>query len=105
MATEDTKDVSKDLIQFRLDSIDEQLKQMQDIIKNNILQGRDIEELRQRMFSAESEITSIRALVEKLINQPANERAEKWKYITDYVFKLLVGASIAGLAYKMGVHI
>ena len=105
MVTEDTKDVSKDLIQFRLDSIDEQLKQMQDIIKNNILQDRDIKDLNQRMLLAESEIACIKANVAKLANQPTVEKAERWKYITDYIFKILVAASVAGLAYKIGVSI
>ena len=105
MVTEDTKDVSKDLIQFRLDSIDEQLKQMQDIIKNNILQDRDIKDLSQRMLLAESEIACIKSDVIKLTNQPTAEKAERWKYITDYIFKILDAASVAGLAYKIGVSI
>lgn len=105
MVTEDTKDVSKDLIQFRLDSIDEQLKQMQDIIKNNILQDRDIEDLRQRMLLAESEIACIKTNMTKLANQPAAEKAERWKYITDYIFKGIVAAAVAGLAMKLEVSL
>ena len=105
MVTEDTKDVSKDLIQFRLDSIDEQLKQMQDIIKNNILQDRDIEDLRQRMLLAESEIACIKTKMDAIEHKPSEEKAARWKYITDFIFKGLVAAAIAGLAYKLGISL
>lgn len=105
MVTENTSEVSKDLIQFRLDSIDDQLKQMQDIIKSNILQDRDIEDLRQRMLLAESEIESIKTNISKLENQPTLEKATRWKYITDYIFKILVAAGVAGLAYKLGLSV
>ena len=104
MSTEQQVEQSADLIAFRLNNIESQLTEMQQLIKTNIVQDKDIKNLQDRMILAENDIVYLKSQVNLLRQEPVKKSAKRWDYIIDYIFKALVAIGVAAMLIKTGLH-
>lgn len=81
---------SKELITYRLEEIEKKLVEMNSLVKNSILQEKDIKEIRQEMAQCKEEIKVLKEDLNSLKQQPAKNKANWFDKVVDYIFKLLV---------------
>ena len=103
MSEEQQVEQSADLIAFRLNNIESQLAEMQQLIKTNIIQDKDINNLQDRMTLAENDIVYLKSQVNVLRQEPIKKSAKRWEYVIDYIFKALVAIGVTAMLIKMGL--
>ena len=101
--TEEIKASQIDTINFRLDNIEEILKNVQNIMLETKLQERDIKDLSSNQKEILQAINSHDKRIKKLEDRPLVEKAGKWQYISDFIFKCLVTAAVTYFLAKLNI--
>lgn len=96
-----------DVINYRLDKIDETLTSMKDVMLQVSRVGDRIEQLNEKLELHIKHSASVLDTFEKRLDamemKPLQEKSNRWQYITDYVFKGIVAAVAGFLFVKIGL--
>lgn len=92
-----------ELLEYKLKSIDCTLKELKELLVDVPILGNNLDHLKERVEQCETNIENLTAEVNKLKNEPMRKSAEKWKYITDFMFKSVVAIIIGILIHKVGL--
>lgn len=100
-----------DMIDFRLTSIEKTLSELKDVMLENKMQARDIQELNKQqrelidaINAHEKRIRDNENDIKDLKNRPVQEKAQKWQFIMDYLFKAVVAIAAGILLAKIGLN-
>lgn len=91
-------------IEYRLDNIEKVLGEMKDVLLENKLQARDIRDLGQQQKELLNAINAHEKRIKELEMKPVQDRANKWQYILDYIFKGVVAAVVGYIFIKIGLN-
>lgn len=96
---------NEETINYRLGRIEETLSDLKDVLIENRLQAKEIQDLKISLQELINGINSHDKRIRTLKNLPSKKDAEKWKTITNFVFKgiLTVIGTIA--LVKLGIKI
>ncbi len=83
-------------VNYRLSNIEKTLSELKDVVLENKLQARDIKDLSAKINNISDMLQSQERRIQVLETKPTQEKAERWQYIVDYIFKGVI-AFIAGL--------
>ena len=91
-------------IEYRLDNIEKVLGEMKDVLLENKLQARDIRDLGQQQKELLNAINAHEKRIKELEVQPMKDKADKWQYILDYIFKSIVTIAVGYVLVKVGLQ-
>lgn len=94
---------NQNVIEYRLDKIDEQLQELKHLVLATKLQQKDIDELKARVDSAEQEIGGVKKNLAELEKAPLKNKADRWQFILDYVFKTAITIILGVFLAKVGL--
>lgn len=83
-------------VNYRLSNIEKTLSELKDVVLENKLQARDIKDLSAKISNISDMLQNQERRIQTLETRPTQEKAERWQYIVDYIFKGII-AFIAGL--------
>lgn len=92
-------------VNFRLSQIEDSIKDLRTVVLETKLQERDIKDLSEQQTEFLQAINSHDARLKALEQKPTQEKAAKWQYITDFIFKVLVAAAITYVLSKLGISV
>ena len=91
------------VLDFRLKSIEEQIKELKQLLVSVPIMNSAIDNLEKRVSACETNIDLLNREVTKVKNEPTKKSAEKWRYISEYIFKAIVAFGIGGILLKVGI--
>lgn len=91
------------ILDFRLKSIESEIKELKQLLVSVPIMNSAIDNLEKRVTACETNIDLLNREVAKVKNEPVKKSAERWQYITDYIFKILVATGIGGVLLKVGL--
>jgi len=103
--TEHKCDVDLGTVNFRLSQIEDSIKDLRTVVLETKLQERDIKDLSEQQTELLQAINAHDVRLKALEQKPLKEKAEKWQYIMDFIFKVLVAAAITYVLSKMGINV
>lgn len=89
-------------IEFRLNSIERTLSELKDVLIENKMQNRDIEDLKNKTKEFLNAVNAHDLRLRVLEERPLKEKAGRWSLITDNFLKTIIGIAIAILLAKVG---
>ena len=98
-------DVDMSTVNFRLAQIEESIKDLRTVVLETKLQERDIKDLNEQQTELLQAINAHDARLKTLEQKPLKDKADKWQYIMDYIFKAGVTAAVTYVLLKMGIHV
>lgn len=78
-------------VDYRLNNIEKVLGELKDVMLENKMQARDIDELRKTCSETLAAINSHDKRIRELEMAPLTSKADKWKTLIDVIWKLLLG--------------
>ncbi|MBQ0165522.1 MAG: hypothetical protein KBT02_00255 [Treponema sp.] len=109
---EETKEINAEMIYYRLDAIEKQLKDMAEDKEIQQKHGFQIHEIKETQEKQNQEIEKQNQEIEKLKSRmdvveqaPMKSSAEKWKTISDIVFKSVITVGVTFVLAKFGLKI
>lgn len=90
-------------INYRLGKIEETLSELKDVIIENKLQAKDIQDLKTDLQELINGINAHDKRIRQLETAPAKKDAEKWKTVTDFIFKGVLTAIGSLILVKRGL--
>ena len=98
-------DVDISTVNFRLSQIEDSIKDLRTVVLETKLQERDIKDLYAQQTELLQAINAHDARIKTLEQKPLQDKANKWQYIMDFIFKVLVAAAITYLLSKFGINV
>lgn len=98
-------DVDIATVNYRLSQIEDSIKDLRTVVLETKLQERDIKDLSEQQTELLQAINAHDARLKTLEQKPTQEKAAKWQYIMDFLFKVLVAAAITFVLSKIGINI
>lgn len=92
-----------DVLDYRLKSIEDQIKELKGLLVSVPIMSNTLESLEKRVQACETNIDLLNREVSKVKNEPVKKSAERWQYICDYAFKLIVASGIGAILLKIGL--
>lgn len=92
------------LLDFRLKSIEDEIKGLKELLVKVPILTNELESLEHRVSTCETNIDLLNKEITKVKAEPIKKSAEKWKYISDYIFKSVVAIIIGYFLYKVGLQ-
>ena len=92
-------------INYRLGKIEETLSELKDVIIENKLQAKDIQDLKTNLQELIDGINAHDKRIRALETAPDKKDAEKWKTITDFIFKGILTVIGTIVLVKMGIQV
>jgi len=92
-------------VNFRLSQIEDSIKDLRTVVLETKLQERDIKDLNEQQTELLQAVNSHDARIKTLENKPAQEKAAKWQYVMDYLFKTAVAAAVTYVLLKLNIHV
>lgn len=89
--------MNEETIGYRLDSIEETLRQLKDLLVTTQRQQDQIDILQKNQYQMQSTLDDIKVDIQELRVRPAMQDSKRWQYILDYIFKALVAAGVGAL--------
>lgn len=93
-----------DTINYRLEKIEQTLSDLKQVIVENKLQARDIKDLSKRNNELLEAINSHDKRIRLLEQKPTQEKADRWQFIIDYIFKGIIVALATYFLAKLGLN-
>ena len=103
--TEHNCNVDISTVNYRLSQIEESIKDLRTVVLETKLQERDIKDLNEQQTELLQAINAHDTRLKILEQKPTQEKAAKWQYIMDFLFKVLVAAAITFVLSKIGINI
>lgn len=92
-----------ELLEFRLSNIEKSLTKLEDLLTNNKLQDRDIDDLKDCQGKLEDRIVLLEERCRKLEEAPFKAKADKWGQTMDIIYKLVLSGAMTALLVKVGL--
>lgn len=102
---EETKEINAEMIYYRLDAIEKQLKDMAEDKEIQQKHGFQIHEIKETQEKQNQEIEKLKSRMDVVEQAPMKSSAEKWKIISDIVFKSVITAGVVFVLAKFGLKI
>lgn len=102
---EETKEINAEMIYYRLDAIEKQLKDMAEDKEIQQKHGFQIHELKENQASQTQEIEKLKNRMNVVEQAPIQNNSEKWKFITDIAMKLIITACVTYLFASIGLKL
>ena len=90
-------------VNFRLEKIENSIEELRKVLIDSRIQAHDIEDMKADIIRHEGKIDKLENKVQELELKPTKEKADKWQYILDYVFKSIVAVAIGVILVKVGL--
>lgn len=90
-------------INYRLEKIEKSIEELHKVIIDSRIQAKDIEDIKSDIFCLSGKVEAQETKLQLIELKPTKEKAEKWQYIIDYVFKTLVAVAIGAFLFKFGI--
>lgn len=95
----------EETINYRLGKIEETLSELKTVIVENKLQAKDIQELKSNEAEILNAINAHDKRLRNLETAPVKKDAEKWKTITDFIFKTVLTVTAGIVLAKVGLSL
>lgn len=95
--------VNTEALDYRLSNIEKTLSELKDVVVENKIQARDIEELKIKTGEFVNAINSHDQRIRVLEMRPYKEKATMWTSIVDTVVKLIISAGVVAVLAKIGL--
>lgn len=92
------------ILDYRLKAIENEIKSLKDLLVTVPILNNELQNLEHRVDNCEVNIDLLNKEMTKIKAEPIKKSAEKWKYITDYVFKSIVAIIVGWFLYKVGLQ-
>ena len=92
-------------VNFRLSQIEDSIKDLRTVVLETKLQERDIKDLTEQQTELLQAINAHDNRIKNLEQKPLQDKAAKWQYIMDFIFKVLVAASVTYILSKIGINV
>ncbi len=102
---DETKEINAEMIYYRLDAIEKQLKGMTEDKEIQQKHGFQIHEIKETQEKQNQEIEKLKSRMDVVEQAPMKSSAEKWKIISDIVFKSVITAGVVFVLAKFGLKI
>lgn len=102
---EETKEINAEMVYYRLDAIEKQLKEMAEDKEIQQKHGFQIHEIKETQEKQNQEIEKLKVRMDVVEQAPVKSSAEKWKVISDIVFKSVITAGVVFVLAKFGLKI
>jgi predicted nucleic acid-binding Zn-ribbon protein len=90
-------------VNYRLEKIENSIEELRKVLVDSRVQSHDIEDMKSDIIRHEGKIDKLENKVQELELKPTKEKADKWQYILDYIFKTLVALAIGAFLIKLGI--
>ena len=90
-------------VNYRLEKIENSIEELRKVVIDSRIQAHDIEDMKADIIRHEGKIDKLENKVQELELKPTKEKADKWQYILDYVFKSIVAVAIGVILVKVGL--
>ena len=98
-------DVDISTVNYRLTQIEDSIKDLRTVVLETKLQERDIKDLNTQQTELLQAINAHDARLKTLEQKPLQDKAAKWQYIMDFIFKVIVAAAITFVLSKIGISV
>ena len=98
-------DVDISTVNYRLTQIEDSIKDLRTVVLETKLQERDIKDLYEQQTELLQAINAHDTRLKALEQKPLQDKAAKWQYIMDFIFKVLVAAAITFVLSKIGINV
>lgn len=95
---------NKELLEFRLANIEKSLTKLEDLLTNNKLQDRDIDDLKNDKEELEQRICALEERCRKLEEAPVKANADRWRLTMEIVYRIVLTAAVAVVLIKIGLQ-
>ncbi len=96
-------DMDDTTIDFRLRQIEKSIEELKNVLVQSKIQEHDINTMQCQQNDLKDSVKSLESRVTTIENRPVHEKAQKWQYISDFIFKTCVSAAVIGMLVKFGV--
>lgn len=90
-------------VNYRLEKIENSIEELRKVLVDSRIQAHDIEDMKSDILRHEGKFDKLENKVHELEVKPTKEKADKWQYILDYVFKSIVAVAIGTILVKVGL--
>ena len=90
-------------VNYRLEKIENSIEELRKVLVDSRIQAHDIEDMKADIIRHEGKIDKLENKVQELELKPTKEKADKWQYILDYIFKSIVAVAIGVILVKVGL--
>ena len=103
--TEEKNEINAEMVYYRLDAIEKQLKDMAEDKEIQQKHGFQIHEIKENLEEQNKEIEKLKVRMDTVEQAPLKSSAEKWRTITDIVFKSIITAGVTFVLARYGLKI
>lgn len=89
-----TKEESLEIMNFRLTNIEKSIEELKDVVLDTKLQERDIKDLAATQNELLKAVNAHDVRIKNLELKPTKEKADRWQFIVEYIFKTVVAGII-----------
>lgn len=89
-----TKEESLEIMNFRLTNIEKSIEELKDVVLDTKLQERDIKDLAATQNELLKAVNAHDVRIKNLELKPTKEKADRWQFIVEYIFKTAVAGVI-----------
>ena len=89
-----TKEESLEIMNFRLTNIEKSIEELKDVVLDTKLQERDIKDLAATQNELLKAVNAHDVRIKNLELKPTKEKADRWQFIVEYIFKTVVAGVI-----------
>ena len=90
-------------VNYRLEKIETSIEELRKVLVDSRIQAHDIEDMKSDIIRHEGKLDKLENKVQELELKPTKEKADKWQYILDYIFKSIVAVAIGVILVKVGL--
>ena len=90
-------------VNYRLEKIENSIEELRKVLVDSRIQAHDIEDMKADIIRHEGKLDKLENKVQELELKPTKEKADKWQYILDYIFKSIVAVAIGVILVKVGL--
>lgn len=91
-------------VNYRLEKIENSIEELKKVLIESRIQAHDIEDMKSDIIKHDGKIDKLEHKVQELELKPTQEKASRWQYIIDYIFKSLVTVAIGAILLKVGLQ-
>lgn len=92
-----------DIINYRLSAIEQQLKDLTQLLISVPIMNNDIKDLNKRVSELESDKAIILEKLQTLETAPIKDKASKWQSTLDTIYKIFLTACVGVILVKIGL--
>ncbi len=98
-------DMDDTTIDFRLRQIEKSIEELKNVLVQSKIQEHDINTMQCQQNDLKDSVKSLETRVSAIENRPVHEKAAKWQYISDFIFKTCVTGAVIGMLVKLGIGV